>query len=220
MKSLLLGIAFIVLLGFGGLVYRNAVEHPLQPIACPEDARLCPDSTSIARTGPSCTFAPCLPPNVSLANVGITFAVPPGFSDAALPDAASVAAYELPSDSAISTANIIIRRFAIAASSTALATIQQTAINQVSGLPVSAISYSSTVLGTHRFTIVSVERFEGVADTAYYLARNADVLRFDAIDRGITNLMDSTVDIAALPAHAALRTLLSTLQVGSVAGAE
>ena len=113
---------------------------------------------------------------------------------------------------ASSTANIIIRQYAITVSSTALATIKQTAIGGTSGAPVSATSFSSTTLSTHRFTIVSIQRFEGVVDTAYYLARETDVLRFDAIDNGVTNWTDPNLDTAALPANAALQKLLTALQ--------
>lgn len=213
MKSLFLGILLIIILGIGGLVYRNAVEYPSQPIACPMDAEICPDGTSVSRAGLSCTFPACQPPNVLLSNVGIAFAIPAGFTVAALPDAASVAAYEISTilPTGGSTADIIIRRYVIAASSTALATMQETAIGGASGAPVSAMSFSSTVLGVHRFTVVSIERFEGVIDTAYYLARNADVLRFDAIDRG-TDWTNPNLDVSALPAHAALQKLLTTLQ--------
>lgn len=209
MKSLLLGILLIIILGIGGLVYRNAVEHPSQPIACPMDALVCPDGTSVSRTGLSCTFPICPSPNVSLSDVGIAFAIPAGFIAVALPDTASVAAYEMPIAS--STADIIIRRYAVDASTTALTTIQQTAIGGASGAPVGATSFSSTVLGAHRFTVVSIERFEGVVDTAYYLARSTDILRFDAIDRGVVNWTDPNLDPSSLPAQAALRKLLTTL---------
>lgn len=213
MKSLFLGIVLIIIVGFGGLVYRNAVEHPAQQIACPLDAMVCPDGTSVGRTGASCTFPACPPPNITLQDVGIAFAIPEGFADAELPDAAAIAAYETPAaTSSISSASIVIRRYAIAASSTALATIQQTAINGPSGLPVSATAFSSTVLGNHRFTLVSIERFEGVIDTAYYLARANDVLRFDAVDRNVAGWMNENLSVAALPAHAALEKLLTALQ--------
>lgn len=212
MRSLFLGILVILLVGIGGLVYRNAVEHPTQPIACPVDALVCPDGTAVARTGLSCTFPACPPPNVSLSDVGIAFAVPAGFTSAALPNAASVAAYELPATSSLSAASIVIRRYTIAASSTALATMQQTAIGGASGMPVSTTAFTSSVFGTHRFTVVSLERFEGVIDTAYYLARATDVLRFDAVDREVTGWTDMNLDVSKLPAHAALLKLLSTLQ--------
>ena len=209
MKTLLYGIVLIIIVGIGGLVYRNAVEHPSQPIACPLDALVCPDGTSVARTGLSCTFPACPPPNVALTDVGIAFAIPAGFVAAEVPDAASVAAYGLPAASSI--AELIIRRYAIDASSTALATIRQTAIGGASGAPVPVTALSSTALGTHRFTVVSIERFEGVIDTAYYLARSADVLRFDAIDRN-ADWTNPNLDVAALPANAALAKLLTTLQ--------
>lgn len=212
MKSLLLGIVLIIAIGLGGLVYRNAVEHPSQPITCPVDALVCPDGTAVTRTGTTCTFSQCLPPNVSLSNIGISFAVPAGFATTELPDASSVASYEMPIASSTEVSNIIIRRYMISASSTALATIQQTAIGGASGMPVGTTSFSSVVLGVRRFTVVSIERFEGVVDTAYYLARGSDVLRFDAIDRRVMRWTDTTLDVTTLPAHSALAKLLSTLQ--------
>ncbi|MBI5406020.1 hypothetical protein HY972_03250 [Candidatus Kaiserbacteria bacterium] len=212
MKSLLLGIVVIIIAGFGGLVYRNALEYSARPIACPVDALVCPDGTSVSREGMSCTFPACPPPNVSLLGVGISFALPGSFEESELPDAASIAAYASASADSLSGAAIVIRRYAIAASSTALATIEQTALRGTSGVPVGAVAFSSTVLDNRRFTIVSIERFEGVVDTAYYLARGADVLRFDAIDRGVAVWTDSNLDTSTLPAHAALRKLLATLQ--------
>lgn len=213
MKGLLLGILLIVVVGFGGLVYRNITEHPYQQVACPVDAMVCPDGTSVSRLGISCTFAPCPLPNVSLSEVHISFALPNGFTKTASPDDATVAAYASGEVSSTTEADtIVIKRFAIAASSTALATIQQTAIGGASGLPVSATSFTSTLLGNYRFTVVSIERFEATIDTAYYLARATDVLRFDAIDRSVANWTDTDLDIGMLPAHAALTKLLSTLQ--------
>lgn len=210
---MLLGILFIVLLGLGGFAYRNIAERSTRPIACPLDALVCPDGTAVARTGLSCSFPACQPPNVSLSNVAIAFAVPSGFAEATLPDAASVSAYESSvAASSTQAASIVIRRYAFSASSTALSAIQQTAIGGASGLPISATRFTSTTIGNHRFTVVSIERFEGVVNTAYYLARGTDVLRFDAIDRGVMGWGDSRLDVSALPAHAALEKLLSTLQ--------
>jgi hypothetical protein len=220
MKSLILGILLILILGVGGLVYRNAVEHPLQPISCPLDALVCPDGTSVSRTGSSCNFPTCPPPNVTLQDAGISFAIPEGFVsvDAAslARDSTAIASYvssvaTSSSTGIANTAGITIRRYAIEPSATALATIQKTAINNTSGEPASVTSFSSTMLGTHRFTVVSVERFEGTIDTAYYLARGTDVLRFDAIDQG-ADWTNPNLDVGALPAHEALVNLLTTLQ--------
>jgi hypothetical protein len=211
MKNLLLGILAVIGIIIAGFVYRNAAEHPSQPIACPLDALVCPDGTSVARTGSSCTFPACPPPNVSLSSLGISFAIPSGFSATDVPDTTIVAAYASDTVASTSLARILIRSYPIAASSTALATIQQTAINGASGMPVSTTSFTSTVLGGRRFTIVQIERFEGNIDTAYYLARAADVLRFDAIDTS-TDWTNPNLDIASLPAHVALAKLLATLQ--------
>ena len=66
-KTLFLGVALIILVGIGGLVYRNAVEHPSRPIACPADAKVCPDGTSVGRSGPFCEFALC--PSIATSSV-------------------------------------------------------------------------------------------------------------------------------------------------------
>ena len=212
MKSLLFGILLIIIIGFGGLVYKNAVEYPIRPVACQLDAKVCPDGTSMARTGSDCSFPACPAPNVSLSDVGIAFALPDGFVPIELPDSVSVAAYEKSTDGSLSPEGIVIRRYFIDASSTPLDVIKKTAIGGASGLPVPTTAFSSTVIGTHRFTVVSIERFEAVIDTAYYLARGTDVLRFDAIDREVMNWTEPNLDVSKLPAHSALRGLLTTLQ--------
>ena len=215
MKSLFLGILLIIVLGIGGFVYRNAVEHSSQPQACPLDALMCPDGTSVGRSGPACVFPVCPPPNVAFPDIGITFAVPAGFNLVETSDEASFAMYESIDASSTKKANIVMRRYAIDASSTPLATIQQTAIGGASGLPVSATEYSSVRLGERFFTVVPIERFEGVVDIAYYYARSGskDVLRFDAIDTG-ADWTNPNLNVTTLPAQTALRKLLTTLQGG------
>jgi hypothetical protein len=211
MKNFLLGVIAIILVGIGGLVYRNAIERRGQVIACPMDAKVCPDGSSVGRVGTSCVFPACPPPNVSLSDLGISFAAPLGFAEAEVSNESVLIAYELTAGTSTEASKIILRRFPITASSTALATIQETAIGDASGLPVSATAYTSTSLGSHRFTVVSIGRFEGVVTTAYYLAREADVLRFDAIDIGVSDWANPTLETSVLPAHAGTRALLQTL---------
>ena len=212
MKSLFAGIVLIIVLGVGGLVYKNAVEHPNQPVACPADAKLCPDGTAVGRVGLGCEFPACPPPNVTLSDINVSYAIPDGFAATELPDASSIVAYAAPSAFSSATNRIVIRRFMVEASSTPLAVIKETAIGGASGLPVSVTAYSSSTIGTNRFTVVSIERFEGVIDTAYYLSRGADVLRFDAIDADVMDWTDPSLDLSTLPAHAALAKLLSGAQ--------
>jgi hypothetical protein len=210
MKSLFLGILLIIIIGVGGFVYRNAAEHPAERITCPVDVKYCPDGTAVGRTGMGCDFPACPAPNVSFASANLAFAVPEGFVQTSPLDDAVIAAYE--KKTASTTSTIVIRRFAIASSSTALKTIEATAIGGASGMPVSPTRFYSTVLANHRFTVVDIERFEAVIDTAYYLARETDVLRFDAIDRDVLDWTDPKLDTSKLPANAALRQLLLTLQ--------
>ena len=173
---------------------------------------MCPDGTSVSRTGSSCNFPVCPPPNVSLSSVAVAFAIPDGFSSAELPDATSLAAYELSAATSTNTASIIIRRYELTSSSTALDTIRATAISGSSGAPVGQTLFSSASVAGRTFTTVPIERFEGVIDTAYYLRHGTDLLRFDAIDREVNNWTDPNLVVGALPAHAALVKLLSTLQ--------
>lgn len=210
MKSLLLGILGIIIIGIGGLVYRNAVEHPFQPIACPMDALVCPDGTSVSRTGSTCTFPVCPPPNVSLSDIAIAFAVPADFTIAEIQDASSIAAYERADAS--TTDSIIIRRYALDASSTPLDVIRTTAISGTSGAPVNQTMFSSAGIAERNYTLVPIERFDGVVDTAYYLKHGMDLLRFDAIDRNVMNWTDPNLNVGTLSAHVALVKLLMTLQ--------
>ncbi len=213
MKSLFLGIAFIILIGVGGLIYRNAVEHPFRPITCPLDALVCPDGTAVSRTGSACTFAACPPPNVALADIGISFAIPEGFVATTTPwSEQKIATYIQPTDSWLSKEQIDITRYPITASSTALSIIRATAIMDGSGLPASPTSFISVRIGNHQFTKVMIGRFEGQIQISYYLSRGADVLRFDAIDREVFNWTDANLDITTLPAQVAIIKLLASLQ--------
>lgn len=213
-KGLFGGIVILIFLGVGGFIYRNAVEHPNKPIACPLDARVCPDGTALGRTGPSCTFPECAPPNVSVASVGISFAVPAGYvpdEGAASADPTMVGAFVTSLDE-VPSGTIIIRDYQVASSSTALETIKATAIGATSGEPVPATAYTSETIGSRSFTIVQIDRFEAIIQTAYYWKRGNDVLRFDAIDRNVSDWTNPDLNVQELPAHKALRAMLETLQ--------
>jgi hypothetical protein len=213
-KSLIIGVVLIVVLGVGGLVYRNVVERSGKPVACPVDALVCPDGTSVAREGLSCTFPACPPPNTTVDELGIAFAIPQGFAAGSAAGGQSVREYTAPATSSSTlAARITLSRFAIASSSNVLETIKESAIGDPSGLPVPESRYTSTSIADRQYTVVEIGRFEGVVDTAYYLVRQdrGDVLRFDAIDYS-ADWMNPALDVAALPAHAALLKLLNTLQ--------
>ena len=214
MRTLLFGIVLIIVLGVGGLIYRNVAEQAGKPVACPVDAKVCPDGTSVAREGLSCTFPTCPAPNTTIDELGIAFAVPAGFTQMEAGGAQYVREYASAAQSSTTQANYIaVSRYPLTASTSALAVIQQTAIGGASGAPVSASSYTATNIAGRQYTVVEIERFEGTVDTAYYLVRSdrGDVLRFDAIDNG-ADWTNPSLNVSALPAHAALIKLLGTLQ--------
>src|SRR5688572_435790 len=83
MKQLVFFLVLILVLGLGGFLYRYTMEKPVEPegpVACTMEARICPDGSSVGRTGPECAFAACPFPNVEIADVGVSFAVPAGYT--------------------------------------------------------------------------------------------------------------------------------------------
>jgi hypothetical protein len=150
---------------------------------------------------------------VSIDSLGIAFALPNGYVPGGPADPSIIAGY-VKNAGATTTdeSDILIREYPFTASTSAISVIQQSAIGDASGAPVPVTSYSSAQFGTHRFTIVSLGRFEGVVHTAYYLTRGSDVLRFDAIDRNVTDWSDPNLDTSTLPATIDLEQLLTTLQ--------
>lgn len=210
MRRLLLGVAFVTLIGFGGFFYRNAVEYRDRKISCPVDEFVCPDGTTLTHSEFSCVFPTCPLPNVTLEELGLTFALPNGFTEVAA-GGELVARYEAPGPSEFESKSIEIRKYPLTASSTPLAVIQESAIGATSGLPVSPSRFTSVTLGGRTFTVVPIDRFEAVVVTAYYLVRPSEVVRFDAIDRGVVEWMNPELDTTTLPTQAALRSMLTKL---------
>lgn len=215
MKGLFLGIALLVLIGIGGFIYRNAVSRPIvNSGACTLDAEVCPDGSSVGRVAPDCNFAPCPAPNVTIASAGIVFVPPASFASTTLPDDDSLAAFaSAPASASSSPAEqIIVKDYAIPAGEQAIAVMQATALGDASGAPVAPSAFSAATLGSYTYSMVILGRSEGVVHVAYYLPRSADVLRFDSIDRNVPNWASSGLDVTTLPADAALRAMLSTMQ--------
>lgn len=205
------GIALIILIGIGGFLYRSVTEQPKGPIACTMDAKICPDGTGLGRSGPSCSFPVCPPPNIDLPIVGIVFALPEGYTPTTLPDPEVIAVYTKNETSGVES-SIVIRQFALTASTTAANFIRSNAILDPSGMPASPTAFTSVIIGGHRFSVVTLGRFEGVVSTAYYLSREGEVLRFDALSRNVMNWTDPALDVEKLAANQDLRVLLGTLQ--------
>jgi len=57
-KRLLLAIAVIFLL-FGSLFLFHPIAEDKGQVSCTQEAKICPDGSSVGRTGPGCEFAAC-----------------------------------------------------------------------------------------------------------------------------------------------------------------
>jgi hypothetical protein len=215
MKTLVAGIVLIVVLGFGGFIYRNAMqEHRTANVgACTLEAKICPDGTAVGRSGPDCTFSPCPYPNVSIDVANIAFAVPAGYApdESANDDASLVAAYSTatgtPADS------IVVRDYPIPDGSTTDEVILANTHLEPSGMtPADMSKYSPKIIGTRTFSEITVERFEAVVHTAYFLPRAHDVLEFEILEHDVPDWSDPSLIPDNLPGHQALIKMLGTLE--------
>jgi hypothetical protein len=60
MKKFLIGLVIVLVIIIVGLVVYYQQPKSVLPVACTEEAKLCPDGvTSVGRQGPNCEFAPC-----------------------------------------------------------------------------------------------------------------------------------------------------------------
>ena len=217
MKGLFTGVVLLFVLGVGGFLYRYTLEHPSRVAtnACTAEAKVCPDGTSVARTGSDCAFAACPLPNKELPDVGIAFVIPTGYTEN--PQAASgdslVAAFENSSQGTPPHA-IVVRRFAIPEGKTANDIMLANTQYESSGeLAKSMSEFKTVTIAGRAFQMITVERFEAQVHTLYYLPRANDVLRFEVLERNVTNWTDPNLSLDALPQHAALLRMLGTLQV-------
>lgn len=55
---LLLALALASIL-LAGCTQSGSTDTPVQPVACTEDAKICPDGSAVGRVGPDCEFAAC-----------------------------------------------------------------------------------------------------------------------------------------------------------------
>ncbi|MBA3789209.1 hypothetical protein H0X32_02340 [Patescibacteria group bacterium] len=232
MKQLLTGIILILVLGIGAFFYRNQIEHPgttfpsvVPPTsstgatACTDEAKICPDGTAVGRTGSNCAFTPCLPPNVevSFGSTTLSFVLPSGYTkNTAGGDSAFVASYLQSSVSPDSASAITIHRYAIPEGGSASQVMLQNTTLDPSGIQATSTSQFKQVSeGQNTFSAIQIGRFEGQVQTAYYLTRMNDVLRFDITERNVQNWTDPNFNASSLPQHQAFLQMLATLQVSS-----
>lgn len=220
MKQLFALAVLLLVVGVASFLYRNTVERPgamVPEVACTLEAKVCPDGTSVGREGPSCAFAPCALPNVEIANAGISFALPAGYAadeDAASPDDHLIATFTKPSSLDWPPHAISIYRYPIPEGETAEDVILAHTRYQPADEQATDLSrFEDIAAGDITFKETTIERFEGLVRSSYFLVRATDVLRFDIVEKGVQGWTDAALVIRQLPEHLALFQLLRTLQV-------
>jgi hypothetical protein len=232
MKQFFFFAVLLVVLGIAGFFYRATLQAPTRntnmasstAVACQADAKICPDGTSVSRSGPSCTFAACPFPNVELPSASISYVAPSGFAEnkqALGADATLLAAYEK-SPTGTSTLpatrdSIVVRRYAIPAGKDANAVmLAQTMYESSGNQPKTMNEFTPVIINGKTYQTIVVERFEAQVHVLYYLPRENDVLRFEAIQHNVENWTDSKLSIRSLATVAALETMLTTLTSNTV----
>lgn len=216
MKQLIAGTTLLLVLGIGAFVYRAIVEKPASIVeqACTTEAMLCPDGSSVGRTGPNCSFAPCPVAEVTLIPfAGISFVLPTGYVEVNFMDSPDfLAAYDKATGEGIPH-TIAIHLYAIPEGKTAEQVMLEHTRYQPSDMAAQDLSrFGTSVIGGRTFRATVIERFEGQARSSYFLARTNDVLRFDIGERGV-DWTNPDLQIETLPEHQALQQMLSTLTI-------
>lgn len=218
MKELIAGVVLIIVVGLGGFLYRNILERnavPQPEVACTLEAKVCPDGTAVGRSGPNCAFAVCAPPNIEVAELGVGFVLPQGYTqvEAGAAGQEIQRIYTKAGSDEFSGHTITIKRFEIPEGSTAVEVLLSRVRRQPSDLPPESMSdFGTEVIGSHTFRTLGIERFEGHVETAYYLAREKDIIVFDVLERGVYEWTDPALEVSELPEHSALVSMLQTLQ--------
>jgi len=215
MKRLFAGTALLFVVGVAGFLYRNTIERPgsiAADGACTLEAKICPDGSSVRRTGPSCEFSACLYPNIEILDKGVAFVVPVGY----VSDKNAYSADPTPIASLVKDPGnhrISVLSYSINEGEVADEVILAITRYQPSDMSAEDFSrFETKIIAGKEYRVTGVERSEGLIRSSYFLVREADVLRFDVTEQGVTSSTDLALDSDSLPEHQALVGLLGTLQ--------
>lgn len=218
MKQLIALVVILVVLGIGGFMYRNALEHPIvispAPVACTMEAKLCPDGSSVGRTGPNCEFTACALPNAEDTAINISFVIPPGYvanPDAIGSDETLRAVFDKSSKGEVPH-SIIVRRYTLPEGKKGEDVILANTMLEPSGnMAKSMKEFKPVIINGKTYQTIVIERFEGQVHSAYYLMRATDVLKFEVLEKDV-DWTNPKLVVDSLPEHKALQALLTTLQ--------
>jgi len=207
MKQLLLGVVLLVLIGIAGFFYRNAIEAPGPVVACPLDAKLCADGSSVGRVLPTCEFAAC--PTTQGA---VSYTMPAGYTVGTSVDASVRDTFVKPSLSGTPSHTITVREYAIPEGQTANDVIIANTIFYPSDMPAESMDqFDPLTVNGKTYQSVVIERFEAIVHSAYYLPLEGKVLKFEIVEHDVTDWMEPILVVNTLPEHAALIQMLGTV---------
>jgi hypothetical protein len=219
MKQLLAGVAILFVVGIASFLYRNTVERPgvvALEGACTMEAKICPDGTSVGREGPSCAFSPCPASNVEIPSAGVSFVIPEGYSageGASGTNSELLAVFVKPSLSEAVSHTIRVYQYQVPEGKTADDVIlERTQYQPADEAAEDFARFSTKSVNGKAFRTTTIERFEALVHTSYFLAREGNVLRFDVTEHDVTGWMEPGLAIDMLPEHQALNALLASLQ--------
>lgn len=219
MKTLLLGIVLIVLLGVAGFFYRNVMETvgSPEPVACTMDAKICPDGSSVGRVAPLCEFAACPTRDITFVDFNVSIALPEGYTQEPYgePKKYILDNFLKPSASDSSWHVISLYSYPIEQGKTAEEVILANTRYQPADMQAEDFErFETETIQGQTFRVTVVERFEAVVHSAYFLARENDVLMFEIVEHDVADWMEPELVVEELPEHQALRGMLETLQIG------
>lgn len=221
MKQLVAGIILIVVIALGAFLYRNIIERQhtdTAEVACAMEAMICPDGSSVGRTGPRCEFAACPSVKTSLDAAGISFALPPGYADGVQQpgaDGLNEGMLDFYQKDATGGAPhyLTIYSYPILEGKTGDQVILMNTRYQPADMQAEDFSrFTTKAINGKTFRSTVIERFEGQVISSYFLVRQNDVLRFDILEQNV-DWTNPDLVIDTLPEHQALVRMLETLEL-------
>ena len=101
-KNIIIAVVGIIFASLLYIAFVPATSPFVGPVACTEEAMICPDGTAVGRTGPTCEFAPCPMPKPVTFTCQDNKSIVATFSESAvlltLSDGRSITLPEAPTD--------------------------------------------------------------------------------------------------------------------------
>ena len=122
--------------------------------------------------------------------------------------------FEKPSTAENAPHLITLSRFPIPEGKTGEEVIlENTRLQPADMAPEDMSRFTLETVGGQSFYAIVVERFEAQVESAYYLVRASDVIRFSVLERDVTSWMEPELVVSELPEHRAFLGMLETLQI-------